>query len=93
MAAATTFATSTSSLRASQSQQPTFSYAGSHLTQLPSVDIPFEDLRKRMTEFTTRFDAFIEKGRRRVLDEHNDFKAKLSELHGTCQPFDGSQYS
>ena len=69
-------------MRASQSQQPTFSYAGSHLTQLPTVDIPFDDLRKRMAEFTTRFDAFIEKGRRRVLDEHNDFKARLSELHG-----------
>src|SRR5690242_20323335 len=83
MAAATAFSTSTSSLRASQSHQPSYSYAGSHLTQLPNVDIPFEDLRKRMNEFTVRFDAFIEKGRRRVLEEHNDFKAKLSELHGT----------
>ncbi|ETN46649.1 uncharacterized protein HMPREF1541_00835 [Cyphellophora europaea CBS 101466] len=82
MAAATAFSTSTSFLRASQSQQqPTYSYSGSHLTQLPSVDIPFEDLRKRMNEFTVRFDAFLEKGRRRVLEEHNEFKAKLSELH------------
>ena len=80
------FSTSTSSLRGSQSQphpQPAFSYSDSHLTQLPNGEIPFEDLRKRMAEFTVKFDAFIEKGRKRVLEERNDFKARLSELNGT----------
>jgi hypothetical protein len=77
------FSTSTSSLRASQSQNaPPFSYADSSLTQLPSVDIPFDDLRRRMAEFTIKFDAFIEKGRKRVLEERNEFKAKLSGLNG-----------
>lgn len=80
--AAATFSTSTSSLRASQSQAPSYNYANSTLTQLPNIDIPFEDLRKRMNEFTLRFDAFLEQGRKRVLNEHNEFKAKLSELQG-----------
>jgi hypothetical protein len=83
MAATTSFSASTSSLRASQVQQQGFTYSGSHLTQLPNVDIPFEDLRKRMNEFSLRFDAFIETGRRRVLEEHNEFRAKLSELQGS----------
>ena len=77
------FSTSTSSFRASQSQHAPLSYADSALTQLPSVDIPFDDLRRRMAEFTSKFDAFIEKGRKRVLEERNDFKARLSELNGT----------
>ena len=78
------FSTSTSSLRASQSQhaaQP-YSYSDSALTQLPSVEIPFDDLRRRMADFTSKFDAFIEKGRKRVLEERNEFKARLSELNG-----------
>ena len=93
MAAATAFSTSTSSLRASQSQQPAYSYSNSHLTQLPSVDIPFEDLRKRMNEFSLRFDAFLEKGRRRVLEEHNEFKVRLSELNGTLRPIPCQMFS
>ena len=40
-----------------------------------------------MNEFTLRFDTFLEQGRRRVLNEHNEFKAKLSELQGTHIPF------
>lgn len=81
--AAAAFSTSTSSLRASQSvPTSSYSYETSSLTQLPNVNIPFEDLRKRMNDFTLRFDAFLEQGRKRVLNEHNEFKAKLSELQG-----------
>ncbi|KAL9065661.1 MAG: hypothetical protein Q9157_007400 [Trypethelium eluteriae] len=48
---------------------------------LPSVDFGFEDLRDRMARFTVRFDEFIEKGRKRVLEERNQFRANLAELH------------
>jgi hypothetical protein len=77
------FSTSTSSFRASQSQTaPVMSYTDSPLTQLPSVDFNFDDLRRRMAEFTIKFDAFIEQGRKRVLEERNEFRARLGELHG-----------
>ncbi|KAH0845139.1 hypothetical protein AYO21_01600 [Fonsecaea monophora] len=77
------FATSTSSFRASQSQQiaPPISYSDNPLTQLPAVDFNFEDLRKRMADFTVKFDAFIERGRKRVLEERNEFRARLGELN------------
>ena len=58
------------------------SYSDSPLTQLPSVDFNFDDLRKRMAEFTVKFDAFIERGRKRVLEERNEFRARLGELSG-----------
>lgn len=78
------FSASTSSFRASQSQlaPAPFSYSDSPLTQLPSVDLNFEDLRQRMAAFTAKFDAFIERGRKRVLEERNGFRARLGELHG-----------
>ncbi|KIY00970.1 uncharacterized protein Z520_03636 [Fonsecaea multimorphosa CBS 102226] len=76
------FATSTSSFRASQSQMATpMSYSDNPLTQLPAVDFNFEDLRKRMADFTIKFDAFIERGRKRVLEERNEFRARLGELN------------
>ena len=50
---------------------------------LPSVDFGFEALKTRMTQFTARFDEFIEKGRKRVLEERNGFKASVAELEGT----------
>jgi len=54
--------------------------------QLPSINFGFDDLRSRMNQFTTRFDAFIENGRRRVLEERNQFHMNVAELHGmfTC---------
>lgn len=76
------FATSTSSFHPSQSQNGTMSYSDNPLTQLPTVDFKFEDLRKRMTDFTLKFDAFIEQGRKRVLQERNEFRARLGELNG-----------
>lgn len=50
--------------------------------QLPSINFGFDDLRSRMNQFTTRFDAFIENGRRRVLEERNQFRMNVAELHG-----------
>lgn len=52
------------------------------LTQLPHVDFNFEDLRQRMSAFTVKFDAFIERGRKRVLEERNEFRGRLGELAG-----------
>lgn len=88
MAAVTTnnaFSTSTSSFRTSQTQPApasAFSYTDSPLTQLPTVDFNFEDLRKRMNDFSTKFDAFIERGRKRVLEERNGFRGRLGEING-----------
>ncbi|KAK5217900.1 kinetochore-associated Ndc80 complex subunit spc25 [Exophiala xenobiotica] len=75
------FSASTSSFHPSQSQNGTMSYSDNPLTQLPTVDFNFEDLRKRMTDFTLKFDAFIEQGRKRVLQERNEFRARLGELN------------
>ena len=60
-----------------------FSYSDCALTQLPTVDLNFEDLRQRMANFTAKFDAFIEQGRKRVLEERNGFRARLGEMEGT----------
>jgi hypothetical protein len=51
------------------------------------VDLNFEDLRQRMSAFTAKFDAFIEKGRKRVLEERNSFRGRLGELNGACFVF------
>ena len=47
---------------------------------LPSINFGFDDLRDRMAKFSTKFDAFIEQGRRRVLEEHNQFRSNVAEL-------------
>lgn len=51
--------------------------------QLPQIDFGFDDLRDRMAKFTARFDAFIEQGRKRVLEERNHFRMNVAELQGT----------
>ncbi|KAE9966680.1 hypothetical protein BLS_006866 [Venturia inaequalis] len=48
--------------------------------QLPSVNFNFDDLREHMNRFTSRFDDFIEKGRKRVLEERNQFRMNVTEL-------------
>ena len=53
---------------------------------LPSIDFGFDDLRDRMAKFTAKFDAFIEQGRKRVLEERNQFRVNVAELQGT-RPF------
>lgn len=50
---------------------------------LPSVNFGFDELRDRMAKFTARFDDFIEKGRKRVLEERNSFAVAVAELQGT----------
>lgn len=79
MAATSTFRASQSDFRTSQ-QHPSFSYSESPLTQLPTPDFNFDDLRRRMNDFTQKFDAYIERGRKQVLAERNTFRARLSEL-------------
>lgn len=49
---------------------------------LPSTDFGFDDLRDRMAKFTAKFDAFIEQGRKRVLEERNQFRINIAELQG-----------
>ncbi|KAF5022969.1 hypothetical protein F66182_4967 [Fusarium sp. NRRL 66182] len=51
--------------------------------QLPNINFGFDDLRDRMAKFTARFDAFIEEGRKRVLEERNQFRMNVAELQGT----------
>lgn len=80
----TSFRTSQSTHQ--QNNTSTFSYADSPLTQLPTIDFQFDDLRRRMSEFTSKFDAYIERGRKQVLAERNEFRARLSELNGTFDP-------
>lgn len=49
---------------------------------LPSINFGFDDLRDRMARFTDRFDEFIAKGRKRVLEERNQFRLNVAELQG-----------
>jgi kinetochore protein Spc25 len=56
--------------------------APSMADSLPSINFGFEDLRNRMAQFTARFDAFIENGRKQILEERNQFKIGLAELQG-----------
>lgn len=49
---------------------------------LPSIDFGFNDLRERMAQFTVRFDDFIERGRKRVLEERNAFRMSVAEMEG-----------
>ena len=50
--------------------------------QLPSINFGFDDLRERMMAFTARFDDFIERGRKRVLEERNQFRLNVAEIQG-----------
>ncbi|KAI9711447.1 MAG: kinetochore-associated Ndc80 complex subunit spc25 [Candelaria pacifica] len=67
---------STSAMRAPYSTADAPSMADS----LPGINFGFEELRDRMTKFTVRFDDFIEKGRKRVLAERNQFRINVAEL-------------
>lgn len=52
---------------------------------LPSINFGFEDLRNRMAQFTAKFDAFIERGRKQVLEERNQFRINMAELQGMLE--------
>jgi len=67
------------SMRASSHDAPSMA------DQLPSINFGFDDLRSRMNQFTARFDDFIEKGRRRVLEERNQFRMNVAEVQGMLQ--------
>lgn len=69
---------STSTMRAPFSTADAPSMADS----LPSINFGFDELRDRMTKFTVRFDTFIEQGRKRVLEERNQFRMNVAELKG-----------
>ena len=67
---------STSAMRAPFSSTSAPSVADS----LPAINFGFDQLRERMAQFTTRFDDFISKGRKRVLEERNQFRINVAEL-------------
>jgi kinetochore protein Spc25 len=50
--------------------------------QWPSINFGFDELRDRMAKFTMKFDTFIEQGRKRVLEERNQFRMNVAELKG-----------
>ncbi|EEP80870.1 conserved hypothetical protein [Uncinocarpus reesii 1704] len=54
--------------------------APSMADQLPALNFGFEDLRARMAQFSAKFDAFIERGRKQILEEKNQFRVNLAEL-------------
>lgn len=47
---------------------------------LPNLNFGFDELRARMAAFTDRFDHFIAEGRKRVLEERNQFRLNIAEL-------------
>lgn len=49
---------------------------------LPSINFGFDELRERMLKFTDKFDDFIARGRKRVLEERNQFRINMAELQG-----------
>ena len=73
---------STSAMRAPLSTADAPSMADS----LPSITFGFDDLRERMARFTDRFDEFIAKGRKQVLEERNQFRINVAELQGIPLP-------
>lgn len=56
--------------------------APSMADSLPSINFGFDDLRDRMARFTEKFDTFIAKGRKQVLEERNNFRINVAELQG-----------
>lgn len=56
--------------------------APSMADSLPSINFGFDELRDRMSKFSSKFDAFIEQGRKRVLEERNQFRMNVAELQG-----------
>ncbi len=70
-------------LSGSTMRQPVYATGLSSMADsLPSTNFGFEDLRERMARFTQRFDKFIEDGRKRVLDERNQFRIHVAEMEG-----------
>lgn len=91
----TMFEHSLSSSMSSSMMRPPLSSADapSMADTLPSINFGFDELRDRMAKFTVKFDAFIEQGRKRVLEERNQFRMNVTELHGECTIYLGYSYS
>lgn len=51
-------------------------------TGLSSTNLGFDDLRARMAAFTVKFDAFIERGNKKILDERSEFARNMAEDRG-----------
>lgn len=49
---------------------------------LPQINFGFDELKDRMARFTINFDEFIEKGRKRILEERNEFAKNVVEDKG-----------
>ena len=73
---------SSSTMRAPLSSASAPSMADS----LPTINFGFDDLRQEMASFTDRFDNFIAKQRKRVLEERNHFRISVVELQGWFWP-------
>lgn len=54
----------------------------STMATLPQVNFGFDELKDRMARFTVNFDEFIEKGRKRIVDERNEFAKNVVEDKG-----------
>ncbi|KAF7883533.1 uncharacterized protein EAF02_005453 [Botrytis sinoallii] len=78
----TMFEPSLSTSMSSSMMRPPLSSADapSMADTLPSINFGFDELRDRMAKFTVKFDAFIEQGRKRVLEERNQFRMNVTEL-------------
>jgi hypothetical protein len=74
------------SLSSSLHRQTAIATGPSIVDSLPSINFGFDDLRDRMAKFTTKFDAFIEQGRKGVLEERNLFRMNVAELQGSHPP-------
>ena len=47
---------------------------------LPDLNFGFDNIRERMAQFTARFDNYIDKGRKKVLDDRNAYRAHMAQL-------------
>lgn len=54
---------------------------------LPQVNFGFDELKDRMTRFTTNFDEFIAKSRKCIGEERNEFAKNVVEDKGFPLPF------
>jgi len=81
---ATLIAAPTSSFASSfsSSARPPFTNTTTMADSLPALNFNFDDLRARMSEFTVRFDDFIERGRRKVLEERNLYRMRVADVQG-----------
>lgn len=71
-----------SSLSMSSAMRPPLLTTHSTTSSLPSITCNFDDLRERMASFTDRFDDFIARNRRRLLEEHNQFQQTVADIQG-----------